>query len=210
MSLSYLNIDYENVEKIQAVLDKHGIKYNYKKNIIDKIQKYSNKNKGLINAIDDYDLIDKNNNMYSITLKYCQKWLKDLKKVGFIVFNTCDDIIYIRNGAISIVCLFEPVKKAIDTQYIGLNHILTEKEIPFGKEKQVGSIEELDKALEINDKIIQEYVNFLKNPNLTKYLELYKENVEKCKKELEICESTEKKITKGIIKILEIENENCD
>lgn len=43
MTLSYIQIDYDIVDKVQALFDKYGIKFNYRKDIIEKLVKYGEK-----------------------------------------------------------------------------------------------------------------------------------------------------------------------
>ena len=55
MTLSYIQIDYDMVDKVQALFDKYGIKFNYRKDIIDKLVKYAENNRGLADAYSNYD-----------------------------------------------------------------------------------------------------------------------------------------------------------
>ena len=79
MTLSYIQIDYDIVDKVQALFDKYGINYNYRKNIIDKLVKYGNNNRGLSDALSSYDRIATGDKIYAISLNECKKWKrKDL------------------------------------------------------------------------------------------------------------------------------------
>ena len=59
MTLSYIQIDYDIVDKLQALFDKYGINFNYRKNIINKLVKYAENNRGLSDAYNNYDLRQK-------------------------------------------------------------------------------------------------------------------------------------------------------
>ena len=57
MTLSYIQLDYDIVDKLQALFDKYGINFNYRKNIINKLVKYAENNRGLLDAYNNYDFI---------------------------------------------------------------------------------------------------------------------------------------------------------
>ena len=74
-------------------------------------------------------------------------------------------------------------------------------------DEYVNSFEELEEKLEILDKNVNEYVKFFKCKTYEKYVDLLKKSVEKLESEQKIYESSLNKITKGLVKLLDIENE---
>lgn len=205
MTLSYIQIDYDIVDKVQALFDKYGINFNYRKNIIDKLNKYAKTNRGLLDAFSNYDCISNGSKIYSITLNECKKWKRKLNSVGLHFSSEDDTIIYFRNGMVNSMNNIEPLKDALNSNAEAL---MVNKEVDCNyDDKYVNSFEELEERLENLDKIVNEYVTFFKSKTYDKYLNLLKQSVEKLESEQKIYESSLNKITKGLVKLLDIENE---
>ena len=72
---------------------------------------------------------------------------------------------------------------------------------------KLNSLEELEEKLESIDKKVNEYVKFFKSKTYEKYIDLLKQSLDKFESEQKIYESSLNKITKGLVKLLDIENE---
>ena len=194
MTLSYIQIDYDIVDKVQALFDKYGINFNYRKNIIDKLNKYAKTNRGLLDAFSNYDCISNGSKIYSITLNECKKWKRKLNSVGLHFSSEDDTLIYFRNGMVNSMNNIEPLKDALNSNAEAL---MVNKEVDCNyDDKSVNSFEELEERLENLDKIVNEYVTFFKSKTYDKYLNLLKQSVEKLESEQKIYESSLNKITK--------------
>lgn len=205
MTLSYIQIDYDIVDKVQALFDKYGINYNYRKNIIDKLVKYGNNNRGLSDALSSYDRIATGDKIYAISLNECKKWKRKLNSVGLHFSCEDDNLIYFRNGMINSVNQIIPLKDSLDNYTTSL---LVNKEVDCTySDKNVDSLEELEEHLERIDKEVNEYVKFFKSKTYSNYLNMLKQSLEKLESEQKIYESSLNKITKGLVKLLDIENE---
>lgn len=207
MTLSYIQIDYDIVDKVQALFDKYGIHYNYRKNIIDKLVKYGNNNRGLADAINNYDCIASGNKIYVITLNECKKWKRKLNSVGLHFSCEDDTIIYFRNGMVNSINHIIPLKDSLDNS-CGITTLLVNKAVDCTyNDKNVDSLEELEEILESIDRNVNDYVKFFKSKTYKKYLNLFKERLDKFESEQKIYETSLNKITKGLVKLLDIENE---
>jgi hypothetical protein len=205
MTLSYIQIDYDIVDKVQALFDKYGINYNYRKNIIDKLVKYGNNNRGLSDALSSYDRIATGDKIYAITLNECKKWKRKLNSVGLHFSNEEDNLIYFRNGMVNSINQVISLKDSLDNYTTSL---LVNKEVDFTyNDKNVDSLEELEENLERIDKEVNEYVKFFKSKTYANYLNMLKQSLDKLESEQKIYESSLHKITKGLVKLLDIENE---
>ena len=205
MTLSYIQIDYDIVDKVQALFDKYGINFNYRKDIIDKLVKYAENNRGLADAYSNYDCISNKDKIYAISVADCKKWKRKLKSVGLHFSSEDDNILYFRNGMVNSMNSIEPLKDALDTN---AETLIVNKEVDCSyDDKYVNSLEDLEERLESLDKTVNEYVTFFKNKTYDKYLCLLKQSVEKYEAEQKVYESSINKITKGLVKLLDIENE---
>lgn len=205
MTLSYIQIDYDMVDKVQALFDKYGIKFNYRKDIIDKLVNYAEKNRGLSDAYCNYDCISSKSKIYAISIADCKKWKRKLKSVGLHFSSEEDNILYFRNGMVNSMNNIEPLKEALDNC---AERLMVNKEVDCTyDDKYVNSLEELEEKLERLDKNVNEYVKFFKCKTYEKYVDLLKKSVEKLESEQKIYESSLNKITKGLVKLLDIENE---
>ena len=205
MTLSYIQIDYDIVDKVQALFDKYGINYNYRKNIIDKLVKYGNNNRGLSDALNSYDRIATGDKIYAITLNECKKWKRKLNSVGLHFSCEDDNLIYFRNGMVNSINQVISLKDSLDNYTTSL---LVNKEVDFTyNDKNIDSLEELEENLERIDKNINEYVKFFKSKTYSNYLNMLKQSLDKLESEQKIYESSLNKITKGLVKLLDIENE---
>lgn len=206
MTLSYIQIDYDIVDKVQALFDKYGIKFNYRKDIIDKLVKYAENNRGLADAFSNYDCISTCDKIYSISVADCKKWKRKLKSVGLHFACEDDNLIYFRNGMVNSMNSIEPLKDALDG--CCAQPLIVNKEVDCTyDDKYVNSLEELEEKLEKLDKTVNEYVTFFKSKTYDKYFNLLKQSVEKFENEQKVYESSMNKIAKGLIKLLDIENE---
>ncbi len=206
MTLSYIQIDYDVVDKVQALFDKYGINFNYRKNIIDKLVKYAETNRGLSDAYNNYDSISDGNKIYAVTINDCKKWKRKLKSVG-LHFSSLDDvIIYFKNGTVDSMNKIMSLKETFEINVVDL---LMNKEVDcnYGA-KKVNSLEELEEELEIIDRNVNEYVKFFKSKTYDKYIDLLKQSFDKFESEENIYNSSLNKITNGLLKLLDIENEN--
>ena len=205
MTLSYIQIDYDIVDKVQALFDKYGINYNYRKNIIEKLVKYGEKNRGLADAYSNYDCISNKDKIYAISVDDCKKWKRKLKSVGLHFACEDDNLLYFRNGMVNSMNNIEPLKDALN------NHaetLMVNKEVDcIYEDKYVDSMEELEERLESIDKSVNEYVTFFKSKTYGNYMDLLKKSVEKYEADQKVYESSLSKITKGLVKLLDIENE---
>jgi hypothetical protein len=193
------------VDKVQALFDKYGINYNYRKNIIDKLVKYGNNNRGLSDALSSYDRIATGDKIYAITLNECKKWKRKLNSVGLHFSNEEDNLIYFRNGMVNSINQVISLKDSLDNYTTSL---LVNKEVDFTyNDKNIDSLEELEENLERIDKEITEYVKFFKSKTYANYLNMLKQSLDKLESEQKIYESSLHKITKGLVKLLDIENE---
>lgn len=205
MTLSYIQIDYDIVDKVQALFDKYGINFNYRKDIIDKLVKYGEKNRGLADAHCNYDCISTKDKIYAISVADCKKWKRKLKSVGLHFACEDDNLLYFRNGMVNSMNSIEPLKEALDNC---AETLIVNKEVDCSyDDKYVNSLEELEEKLERLDKIVNEYVTFFKSKTYDKYMDLLKKSVEKYEAEQKVYESSISKITKGLVKLLDIENE---
>ena len=205
MTLSYIQIDYDIVDKVQALFDKYGINFNYRKNIIDKMVKYAENNRGLGDAYHNYDCISTGDKIYAVSVTDCKKWKRKLKSVGLHFANNDDNLLYFRNGEVNSMNNIEPLKDALENNSVS---VLISKEVDCTyDDKYVNSLEELEERLERIDKTVNEYVTFFKSKTFEKYLDLFKQSLDKYEAEQKIYESSQNKITKGLIKLLDIENE---
>lgn len=205
MTLSYIKIDYDIVDKVQVLFDKYGINYNYRKNIIDKLVKYGNNNRGLSDALNSYDRIATGDKIYAITLNECKKWKRKLNSVGLHFSCEDDNLIYFRNGMVNSINQVISLKDSLDNYTTSL---LVNKEVDFTyNDKTVDSLEELEEILENIDRNINEYVKFFKSKTYSNYLNMLKQSLDKLESEQKIYDSSLTKITKGLIKLLDIENE---
>ena len=205
MTLSYIQIDYDIVDKVQALFDKYGINYNYRKNIIDKLVKYGNNNRGLSDALSSYDRIATGDKIYAITLNECKKWKRKLNSVGLHFSCEDDNLIYFRNGMVNSINQVISLKDSLDSYTTSL---LVNKEVDFTyNDKNIDTLEELEENLERIDKEVNEYVKFFKSKTYSNYLNMLKQSLDKLESEQKIYESSLHKITKGLVKLLDIENE---
>lgn len=205
MTLSYIQIDYDIVDKVQALFDKYGINYNYRKNIIDKLVKYGKNNRGLSDALNNYDCIANGSKIYAITLNECKKWKRKLNSVGLHFSCEDDNFIYFRNGMVNSINQVISLKDSLDNYTTSL---LVNKEVDFTyNDKNIDTLEELEENLERIDKEVTEYVKFFKSKTYANYLNMLKQSLDKLESEQKIYDSSLTKITKGLIKLLDIENE---
>lgn len=205
MTLSYIQIDYDIVDKVQALFDKYGINYNYRKNIIDKLVKYGNNNRGLSDALNNYDCIANGSKIYAITLNECKKWKRKLNSVGLHFSNEDDTLIFFRDGMVNSINQVISLKDSLDNYTTSL---LVNKEVDCTyNDKTVDSLEDFEEILESIDKNINEYVKFFKSKTYSNYLNMLKQSLDKLESEQKIYDSSLTKITKGLIKLLDIENE---
>ena len=205
MTLSYIQIDYDIVDKVQALFDKYGINYNYRKNIIDKLVKYGNNNRGLSDALNNYDCIANGSKIYAITLNECKKWKRKLNSVGLHFSNEEDTLIFFRDGMVNSINQVISLKDSLDNYTTSL---LVNKEVDCTyNDKTVDSLEDFEEILESIDRNINEYVKFFKSKTYANYLNMLKQSLDKLESEQKIYDSSLTKITKGLIKLLDIENE---
>ena len=205
MTLSYIQIDYDIVDKVQALFDKYGINYNYRKNIIDKLVKYGNNNRGLSDALNNYDCIANGSKIYAITLNECKKWKRKLNSVGLHFSNEEDTLIFFRDGMVNSINQVISLKDSLDNYTTSL---LVNKEVDCTyNDKTVDSLEDFEEILENIDRNINEYVKFFKSKTYSNYLNMLKQSLDKLESEQKIYDSSLTKITKGLIKLLDIENE---
>lgn len=205
MTLSYIQIDYDIVDKVQALFDKYGINYNYRKNIIDKLVKYGNNNRGLSDALNNYDCIANGSKIYAITLNECKKWKRKLNSVGLHFSNEDDTLIFFRDGMVNSINQVISLKDSLDNYTTSL---LVNKEVDCTyNDKTVDSLEDFEEILESIDRNINEYVKFFKSKTYSNYLNMLKQSLDKLESEQKIYDSSLTKITKGLIKLLDIENE---
>lgn len=205
MTLSYIQIDYDIVDKVQALFDKYGINFNYRKNIIDKLNKYAETNRGLCDALSNYDCIASGSKIYAITLNECKKWKRKLKSVGLHFSNEDDTIIFFRDGMVNSINQVISLKYSLENCTTSL---LVNKEVDCTyNDKPIDSLEELEENLKRIDKEVNEYVKFFKSKTYSNYLDMLKQSLNKLESEQKIYDSSLTKITKGLIKLLDIENE---
>ena len=74
--------------------------------------------------------------------------------------------------------------------------------------QSVESMEELEEKLESIDRNVNEYVTFFKSKTYEKYLDMLKKSLNKFKTEQDVYKSSLNKITNGLLKLLDIENDN--
>lgn len=205
MTLSYIQIDYDIVDKVQALFDKYGIKFNYRKDIIEKLVKYAENNRGLADAYSNYDCISTSDKIYTISVADCKKWKRKLKSVGLHFSSEDDNLLYFRNGMVNSMNSIEPLKEALDSN---AETLIVGKEVDWNyDDKYVHTLEDLEEKLANLDKTVNDYVTFFKSKTYDKYLCLLKQSVEKYEAEQKVYESSISKITKGLVKLLDIENE---
>ena len=146
MTLSYIQIDYDIVDKVQSLFDKYGISFNYRKNIIDKLVKYAENNRGLADAYSNYDCIANKNTIYAISVADCKKWKRKLKSVGLHFSCEDDNLLYFRNGMVNSMNNIEPLNDALNSNAEAL---MVNKEVDCNyDDKYVNSFEELEERLE--------------------------------------------------------------
>lgn len=206
MTLSYIQIDYDIVDKLQALFDKYGINFNYRKNIINKLVKYAENNRGLSDAYNNYDFISNSGNIYGISINDCKTWKRKLKSVGLHFSCLSDTIIYFKNGMVNSINNIVSLKDSLNENAVAL---LVNKEVncTFGTQS-VESMEELEEKLESIDRNVNEYVTFFKSKTYEKYLDVLKQSLDKFETEQKIYNSSLNKITNGLLKLLDIENDN--
>lgn len=205
MTLSYIQIDYDIVDKVQALFDKYGISFNYRKNIIDKLVKYAKTNRGLSDALNKYDCISNGSKIYAITLNECKKWKRKLNSAGLHFSCEDDNLIYFSNGMVNSINKIIPLKEALNDYTTSL---LVNKEVDFTyNDKNVDSLEDLEEILENIDRNVNEYVKFFKSKTYSNYLNMLKQSLDKLESEQKIYDSSLNKVTKGLLKLLDIENE---
>lgn len=206
MTLSYIQIDYDIVDKVQALFDKYGINFNYRKNIINKLVKYAENNRGLSDAYNNYDFISNSSNIYGISINDCKTWKRKLKSVGLHFSCLSDTIIYFKNGMVTAINDIVSLKDSLNEN---TRNLLVNKEVNYTYGAQsVESMEELEEKLESIDRNVNEYVTFFKSKTYEKYLDMLKKSLDKFKTEHEVYEASLNKITNGLLKLLYIENEN--
>lgn len=207
MTLSYIQIDYDIVDKVQTLFDKYGINFNYRENIINKLVKYAENNRGLSDAYNNYDFISNSSNMYGISINDCKTWERKLKSVGLHFSCLSDTIIYFKNGMVNAINDIASLKDSLNENAVAL---LVNKEVTYSTygTHSVDSMEKLEEKLESIDRNVNEYVTFFKSKTYEKYLDVLKQSLNKFKTEHEVYESSLNKITNGLIKLLDIENEN--
>lgn len=206
MTLSYIQIDYDIVDKVQALFDKYGINFNYRNNIINKLVKYAENNRGLSDAYNNYDFISTSSNIYGISINDCKTWKRKLKSVGLHFSCLSDTIIYFKNGMVNAINDIVSLKDSLNEN---TRNLLVNKEVNYTYGAQsVESMEELEEKLESIDRNVNEYVTFFKSKTYEKYLDMLKKSLDKFKTEHEVYEASLNKITNGLLKLLDIENEN--
>ncbi len=206
MTLSYIQIDYDIVDKLQALFDKYGINFNYRKNIINKLVKYAENNRGLSDAYNNYDFISNSSNIYGISINDCKTWKRKLKSVGLHFSCLSDTIIYFKNGMVNAINDIVSLKDSLNEN---TRNLLVNKEVNYTYGAQsVESMEELEEKLESIDRNVNEYVTFFKSKTYEKYLDMLKKSLDKFKTEHEVYEASLNKITNGLLKLLDIENDN--
>lgn len=205
MTLSYIQIDYDIVDKVQALFDKYGISFNYRKEIIDKMVKYAKNNRGLADAFNNYDDIASSARIYALAISDCKKWKRKLKSVGLRFSSETDTLIYFKNGMVNTINQIESLKVALDKN---TENLLVNKEVDcYYDDKYVESLEDLEEKLKTIDQNINDYVTFFKSKTYSNYLDLLKKSLDKFEAEQKAYESSINKITKGLVKLLDIENE---
>lgn len=206
MTLSYIQIDYDIVDKVQDLFDKYGINFNYRKNIINKLVKYAENNRGLSDAYNNYDFISNSSNIYGISINDCKTWKRKLKSVGLHFSCLSDTIIYFKNGMVNSINYIVSLKDSLN---INAGNLLVNKEVNCTYCTQiVESMEELEEKLESIDRNVNEYVTFFKSKTYEKYLDMLKKSLDKFKTEHDVYEASLNKITNGLLKLLDIENDN--
>lgn len=206
MTLSYIQIDYDIVDKVQTLFDKYGINFNYRKNIINKLVKYAENNRGLSDAYNNYDFISNSSNIYGISINDCKTWKRKLKSVGLHFSCLSDTIIYFKNGMVTAINDIVSLKDSLNEN---TRNLLVNKEVNYTYGTQsVESMEELEEKLESIDRNVNEYVTFFKSKTYEKYLDMLKKSLDKFKTEHEVYEASLNKITNGLLKLLDIENDN--
>lgn len=206
MTLSYIQIDYDIVDKVQTLFDKYGINFNYRKNIINKLVKYAENNRGLSDAYNNYDFISNSSNIYGISINDCKTWKRKLKSVGLHFSCLSDTIIYFKNGMVNAINDIVSLKDSLNEN---TRNLLVNKEVNYTYGAQsVESMEELEEKLESIDRNVNEYVTFFKSKTYEKYLDMLKKSLDKFKTEHEVYEASLNKITNGLLKLLDIENDN--
>lgn len=206
MTLSYIQLDYDIVDKLQALFDKYGMNFNYRKNIINKLVKYAENNRGLLDAYNNYDFISNSSNIYGISINDCKTWKRKLKSVGLHFSCLSDTIIYFKNGMVYSINDIVSLKDSLNEN---TRNLLVNKEVNYTYGAQsVESMEELEEKLESIDRNVNEYVTFFKSKTYEKYLNMLKKSLDKFKTEHEVYEASLNKITNGLLKLLDIENEN--
>jgi hypothetical protein len=159
----------------------------------------------LSDALSSYDRIATGDKIYAITLNECKKWKRKLNSVGLHFSCEDDNLIYFRNGMVNSINQVISLKDSLDNYTTSL---LVNKEVDFTyNDKNVDSLEELEENLERIDKEVNEYVKFFKSKTYANYLNMLKQSLDKLESEQKIYESSLHKITKGLVKLLDIENE---
>ena len=205
MTLSYIKIDYDIVDKVQALFDKYGINFNYRKNIIDKLNKYAETNRGLADAYNNYDSIGVNDKIYAISINDCKKWKRKLKSVGLQLSFDYNAIVYFRNGMVDGVNGILSLKDMLTNNIVDL--LISKVVYGVYENDKLKSLEELEEKLERIDRNVNEYVKFFKSKTYKKYFDLLNQSLNKFETEQKIYESSLNKITNGLVKLVDIENE---
>lgn len=205
MTLSYIQIDYDVVDKVQALFDKYGINFNYRKNIIDKLVNYAETNRGLTDAYNNYDSIGVNDKIYALSINDCKKWKRKLNSVGLKLSFDYNAIVYFMNGMVDGVNGILSLKDMLTNNIVDL---LVSK-VVYGvyENNKLKSLEELEEKLESIDQKVNEYVKFFKSKTYKKYFDLLNQSLEKFETEQKIYDSSVNKISNGLVKLVDIENE---
>lgn len=192
MMKSYLKFDWESINKIQDIFNKHKIEYDYIK-LMKNLE--STIGKGYVNW---KDFIDDYCEDYSIKWKHCKGFKEILGKHSKAVNNNTE-IISIEGGFVE--WIYIPRKDIV------LDNDTNELLVYDGDSEQVGDIADIEKIIVENEKRLKAIAKFRSNKKVDEILKQMKNNLIALVKEKEKCDILNSKYKQNLNQLLYISSD---
>lgn len=189
MMKSYLKFDWESINKIQDIFNKHNIEYNYIKLMKNLESTIGNRYVNWKDFIDDYC------DDYSIKWKHCKGFKEILGKNAKAV-DSNTEIISIEGGFVE--WIYIPKKDIV------LDTVTNELLVYDGDSEQVGDIADIEKFIVENEKRLKTIAKFRSNKKVDEIVKQMKNNVKALAKEKEKYDIINSKYKQNLNQILSL------
>lgn len=186
---SYLKFDWESINKIQDIFNKHNIEYNYIKLMKNLESTIGNRYVNWKDFIDDYC------DDYSIKWKHCKGFKEILGKNAKAV-DSNTEIISIEGGFVE--WIYIPKKDIV------LDTVTNELLVYDGDSEQVGDIADIEKFIVENEKRLKTIAKFRSNKKVDEIVKQMKNNVKALAKEKEKYDIINSKYKQNLNQILSL------